>query len=376
VPKLVPPTAPKLAKAKSRYKLETVSRACEILRQFQDDRQLYSLTELAERTGIETTICFRLLHTLEAEGLLRNTGGHKYASNTRILTGNRLRIGYASQTHDSFSGAIGKGLRWAATEHNVDLVEMDNQYSAKNAMRNAEMLVKQHVDLVIEFQVYDRIGTRLSSIFQEAGIPVIAVEIPIPGAVFFGIDNHAAGVAAGKALVKAAQRHWDGECDELLTLDLEIAGSLPSLRLSGAESVVRKRIGENLHVHHLESRGEFVRSFELTRRYLRFAPKRRTLLTGINDFAVVGALRAFEEAGRNHLCLAVSMGGGPEARQELRLPNTRLTACVGFFPERYGEGILRLALDALQQKSFPGAVYTPIQLFTAQNVDEFYSNDL
>jgi ribose transport system substrate-binding protein len=119
-----------------------------------------------------------------------------------------------------------------------------------------------------------------------------------------------------------------------------------------------------------------VRSFELTRRYLRFAPKRRTLLTGINDFGVVGALRAFEEVGRSHLCLGVSMGGASEARQELRLPNTRLMACVGFLPERYGEGILRLALDALQQKSFPAAVYTPIQLLTAQNVDEFYANDV
>ena len=52
---------------------------------------------------------------------------------------------------------------------------------------------------------------------------MIAVDIPKPGALFFGIDNHNVGQLAGKALVKAAQQHWRGEIDELLMLDLEIA---------------------------------------------------------------------------------------------------------------------------------------------------------
>ena len=82
--------------------------------------------------------------------------------------------------------------------------------------------------MAIEFQVYERIGVQLSTMYEEASIPVIAVEIPQPGAVFYGIDNYRVGQLAGKALVKAAQEHWQGEIDELLLLDLEIAGSLPT----------------------------------------------------------------------------------------------------------------------------------------------------
>lgn len=359
----------------SSHTLEGVSRACKILRVFEDDRQAFSLAEVVERTELERTVCFRLLRTLEEQGLLRRSDHRKYASNVRILSGKRFRIGYASQTNDSFCSALAQGLRWAAASRPVDLIEVENRYSIKVALKNAEYLVKGGVDLAIEFQTYERIGTKVAQFFENAKIPLIAVEIPHPNAVFLGVDNQRAGAVAGRALLKAAQAHWDGECDEMLFLDLEIAGSLPHLRLTSAQNVLRNGFHKNCILTHLDSRGEFVRSFELTRRHLQLVPKRRTLITGINDYAVLGALRAFEEAGRSNLCFAASYGGGPEARRELRLPNSRLIAAVAFFPEKYGESLLLLALDILNKRSTPPAIYMPVQLLTRKNVDEFYPQD-
>lgn len=359
-----------------RYKLETVSRACSILRIFDDDRNLLSLTDVVERTGLERTICFRLLRTLMDEGLLRYAAGKKYASNVRILSDKRFRIGYASQTNDSFGSALTQGLHWAAATRPIDLVEVENRYSVKAALTSAKQLIHQRVDLAIEFQTYARIGSKLAHLFKEANIPLIAVEIPHSGASFLGIDNQRAGMAAGKALLKGVQTHWGGNCEEVLFLDLEIAGGLPYLRLSSAQSVLRKGLGNACLFTHLDSRGEFIRSFELTRRHLQFAPKRRTLLMGINDYAVLGALRAFEEVGRSEMCLAVSHGGGPEARRELRLPNSRLVAAIAFFPEKYGESLLLLALDILNKRAAPPAVYMPIQVLTRKNVNEIYPQDI
>jgi ribose transport system substrate-binding protein len=356
----------------SRYKLETVARACEVLRHFADNEQSLTLREIAERTGFERTITFRLLRTLEEEGLLRRPDGRRYASNVHILTQKRFRIGYASQNRDSFSKAVSQGLRWAATRNQIDLLEVENQYSVKAALRNAQTFLHHGVDLAIEFQVYERISEQLSVVYGKAAIPVIAVEIPHPGAIFFGVDNYRVGQLAGKALVKAAQQHWHGEIDELLMLDLEIAGSLPHLRITGAQSVVRKSLAGSYQVLHLDSRGEMERSFELVRRHLQFAPKRRTLITGVNDYAVLGALRAFEEVGRSHLCVALGVGALPEARRELRSPQTRLVGSIATFPERYGESLIQLALDILHHKSVPPAIYVPIQLITPQNIEEFY----
>ena len=360
----------------SRHKLETVARACTILHHFSEAQQPLSLAEVVERTGFERTIAFRLLRTLEDEGLLRRPEGRHYVSNVSILTNKRFRIGYASQTNDSFSKAVTQGIRLAATRHQVDLIEVENLYNARTALRNAQKLAKQRVDLAIEFQVYERIGPQLSTIYEEASIPVIAVEIPQPGAVFFGIDNYNVGQLAGKALVRAAQQHWRGEIDELLMLDLEIAGSLPHLRISGAESAVRKSLTGSYQILHLDSRGEMERSFELVRRHMQFSPKRKTLICGVNDLAVLGALRAFSEVGRSEYCLALGVGAFPEARRELRSPQTRMIGSIATFPERYGDNLIQIALDILHRKPVPPAVYAPIQLVTPQNIDKFYPGSL
>ena len=360
----------------SHYTLEGVSRACEILQLFESERQTLSLTEIVNRTGLEQTICYRLLRTLQERGLLRRGAQRKYASNVRILSGKRFRIGYAARTHSSFCTSLAQGLRWAAAEWPIDLIEFENRYSAKAALRNAQQLVGQHVDLAIEFQTYERIGTKLAHIFEQAGIPLIAVDIPHPNAVFLGVDNQRAGVAAGKALLRAVQKQWDGKCDEVLFIGLEIAGSLPNLRISSAQNILRNGLSCECAFIHLDARGQFIRSFELTRRHLQTVPRRRTLLTGINDDVVLGALRAFEEAGRSNLCAAVCHGGGPEARRELRLPRSRLVAAVAFFPERYGENLVHLALDILNKRATPPAVYMPVQVLTPKNVDEFYPHDM
>lgn len=358
------------------YLLETVSRACALMREINDERKALTFSEIVLRTGIEQTICFRLLRTLEHEGFLRKSGRFKYASNLRILAGKRFCIGYAAQGHDPFSLAVGQGLRWAANESQVDLIEMDNQHSQKVALRNAKILVKQNIDLVIEFQAHERFGTKLSNLFKEAGIPVVALEIPQPGASFFGVDNHQVGLLAGKALLRAAQKEWNGECDELLLLERESLGSVPHLRISSAQSVLQRGMSGNWHTTHLESRGEFVRAFELTRKYLQMVSQRRTLLIGTNDLAVLGALRAFEEAGRSGLCLAAGFGAIPEARRELRLPNTRLTGTVAFFPERYGERLLKLALDILHHREVPSAVYPKVTFLTPKNIDQYYPKEI
>jgi ribose transport system substrate-binding protein len=360
----------------SRYRLETVARACTVLRQFADAQQSLSLGEIVERTGFERTIVFRLLKTLEEEGLLRRPEGRRYLSNFNVVTQNRFRIGYASQNSDSFSKAVTQGIRLAAGRHQIDLIEVENLYNVRAALRNAQKLAQQRVDLAIEFQVYERIGVQLSTIYEKASIPVIAIEIPQPGAVFFGIDNHNVGQLAGKALVKAAQQHWHGQIDELLLLDLEIAGSLPHLRISGAESTVRKSLTGSYQILHLDSRGEMERSFELVRRHVHFSPKRKTLICGVNDLAVLGALRAFSEVGRNDSCLALGVGAFPEARRELRLPQTRMIGSIATFPERYGDNLIQIALDILHRKPVPPAVYAPIQLITPQNIDKFYPSTL
>ena len=76
-------------------------------------------------------------------------------------------------------------------------------------------------------------------------------------------------------------------------------------------------------------------------------------MAAVNDPSALGALRAFEEAGRNHLCAVMGQNAIREAREELRRPSTRLIGSVAYFPERYGEELIPLALAILQKNKCP-----------------------
>jgi ribose transport system substrate-binding protein len=365
-----------LAPSDARRRLETVGRACSLLKVFADDKEMLSLAEIAQRTGFEKTIAFRLVHTLVDEGLLRRVEGRRYSSNVRILGKKPFQIGYAAQADNSpFSAAVTESLKRAATKNQIDLLILDNHYSARTALRNAERLIAERVDVALEFQTHEKAAAMIASLFRTAGIPVIAIEVPQPGATFYGIDNYRVGLTAGRTLARWAKQHWAGQVDEVLLLELEIAGPIPHLRLSGAEGALRQVLAD-LSVHHLDTRGEFLCAFQAVRKHLQRTGRRRTLLVGINDPAVLGALRAFEEAGLSESCAAIGLGAIPEARAELRCPGTRLIGSIAFFPEHYGDDLIHLALDILHKRNVPPAVYANCQMVTSQNVDQLYPNEL
>jgi ribose transport system substrate-binding protein len=99
------------------------------------------------------------------------------------------------------------------------------------------------------------------------------------------------------------------------------------------------------------------------------------LVGAANDSSALAALRAFQECGRSAYCTVVGEGAEPEARAEMRENGTRFIGSVAFFPERYGDAIVRIATDVLLGKSTTSAAYTSHQLVTPENVNRLYPND-
>jgi ribose transport system substrate-binding protein len=126
----------------------------------------------------------------------------------------------------------------------------------------------------------------------------------------------------------------------------------------------------------IDGDGQFAATIERVRKHLRESKARRVLVGAANDSSALGALRAFQEAGRAFECAVAGQNAEPEAREELRLPDTRLVASVAYFPEKYGDGLIRLALDILARKAVPPAVFMTHQVITPDNVDRFYPNDM
>ncbi len=358
------------------YLVDAVVRACDLLRAFESEGERLSLKELVTRTGLTSSRAFRLLYTLERSGLIEKADSQRYRTRVKLLDQPRFRIGFAGQTQESaFAVDVAEGLRREAEQRNIELIELDNRMSASTAVRNAEDLIRQRVDLAIEFQTFASVAAEIASKFRSANIPLIAIDIPHPGAVFFGADNFRAGQIAGHALGRWAERHWSGRAQQIVLLDLPAAGATTAARMDGMLAGLREALprASEIPTVRLDSRGTREGGASALRRTLR--PGIRTLVGAANDPAALGAIDVFEMARQSNLCAVVSQGASAEGRAELRRSGTRLIGSVAYFPESYGKGLVQLATDLIEGRSTPPAVFTPHRLITAQNVDTAYPHD-
>jgi ribose transport system substrate-binding protein len=357
------------------YLVKSVVHASQLLSAFRSSGEALPLREIASRSGLPKTMTFRLLYTLERCGMIEKVGENLYRSYLRPFKQRPYRLGYAAQGTDyQFSKEISTGLQRAAAAQGIELISVDNRYSAKIAQRNADVLVREKVDLVIEFQTDEHVAPIVAAKYREAGIPLVAIEVPHPGATYFGANNYEAGLIGGRHLGRWARQQRCTEADEIVLIALDRAGSLPKMRLTGM-LVGMKEVHPHLdhcRVTYLDGDGTLGESFEVMRKHLRVTRARRLLIGAINDPSALGALRAMQEAGRVESCAIMGQNASPEGRAELRQPGTRLIGSVAYFPERYGQELIPLALAVAAGKPMPPALFTKHKLVTPQNIDEVY----
>src|SRR6185295_14032091 len=162
--------------------VRSVVSAAQVLGSFQSPGEVLRLRDVVQRTGFGKGLCFRLLHTLHHCGLLEKVDESRYRTVSEMRRRRRYRIGYAGQGQDSsFPREVHASLQRAAEREDVELIFIDNRYQPKIALRNAEHLIKERVDLVIEFQTDEAVAPAIAAKYLEANVPLIAIDIPHPG---------------------------------------------------------------------------------------------------------------------------------------------------------------------------------------------------
>ena len=165
------------------YLVKSVVHSSKLLSAFQTTGEALPLKEVVTRCGLPKTMVFRLLYTLEKCGLVEKIGENLYQSCIRPIKQRLYRLGYAAQGTDyQFSKEVSASLQRAAASEGIELICFDNRYSAKVAQRNASLLVREKVDLAIEFQTDEDVAPIVAATYREARIPMIAIDIPHPGA--------------------------------------------------------------------------------------------------------------------------------------------------------------------------------------------------
>ncbi|SEG36405.1 monosaccharide ABC transporter substrate-binding protein, CUT2 family [Bryocella elongata] len=361
------------------YTIQAVVRAASILNAFQSTSEVLDLRDVAARVGLHKATTFRLLETLVETHLLERAGKQGYRCCIQPARTKRFRIGYGSQTSLlPFTATVSDSLVVAANAANVDLMVLNNGLSPRIALQNADAFVSEKVDLVIDSQINIGVAAQIAVKFSEARIPFIALDIPHPGAIYFGADNYKAGRIAGRHLARWSAKNWKSGPEQIMLLGVDAAGPLLNARLTGVLDGINEvsTFGHNIPAHHYDTKGgQFEATLDIVRRHIRRRRPERALIGAVNDSTALAALQAFREAGIERACAIAGQDGSLAAREEMRRTSSRLICSVAYFPESYGERVIRLALDVLKHKPVPPAVFVQHELLTAQNVDKVYPND-
>ena len=349
------------------------------MRILQDEGSL-PMFELAKKAGLSRPTAFRLLATLQDNGILVKDASRNYRlAGYGIAPPHRFKIGYAAQTVEyGFSRAVTRGIVESAESADIGLVVVDNQYNPEVALKNAEMLLDEKIDLMMEFQTHAAVASLISGQASKHKVPLIAIEIPHPEATYFGVNNGQAGIVAGRYLAHWADQHWGGRVDEVLLVGMPQVGSLPEARLTGTLMGIRETLPNltDIKVSTVSGSGQRDISREAVRQHLKSSTAKKVLVSAINDLSAIGAQDAFKDAGRLENCAVVGQNGSIEARLEMHDSASRLIGSVAYFPERYGEQLIPLALNILARRNpVPRAVFIKHQLLTASNLKQYYGRE-
>ncbi|MCC7208584.1 MAG: sugar ABC transporter substrate-binding protein [Anaerolineae bacterium] len=289
------------------------------------------------------------------------------------------KIGFANLTEDiEFTRLVREGLVRAAEEAgNVELVLADNKLDGATALANTESFITQGVDGIIHFQTDAAFGNVIMAKARAAGIPVFAIDIPMPGAIFFGADNYYAGQLAGEALANWVNENWDGQVDAALMLELPQSGPIPEARMQGMLDAFQENVENPLpedKIFHLDSKNTQEESFRVVSDTLPGIPDAtRIVAMTINDGTGIGTVAAAEAAGRGDQIMVVGQNADPSGQEEMIKENSRYLGATAYFPENYGLKLLPAMIDVLECRPVPPSVYVDHVFVSAENLCEYYA---
>jgi ABC-type sugar transport system substrate-binding protein len=169
----------------------------------------------------------------------------------------RYTVAFANLTEEpgvtlegtGFTGSdVRESFALAARRYPIDLVFYDNQRDRSRALANAADAVARKLDLYIQYHRDPETNAAVAERLRRGGIPVLAVNYPVPGAPLYTIDNAAAGRIGGEALARFAAGNWRSQKIEAIlvgALSAKVDGRVAqghSLRELGEDSADRRSL--------------------------------------------------------------------------------------------------------------------------------------
>lgn len=292
--------------------------------------------------------------------------------------GKKYVIGFANLQRDmTFGVVVEKSIQANADLAGVDLLVVDNRLDGPTALANAQSFVQRNVDYVIEFQTDSNFGQTVMNVFNDDGVKVVAIDIPMPGSTFFGANNPKSGYMSGSYLGQAAIAKFGKDKamqGYFVVGELPQSGSIPKMRTEGQVNGFLSALPEfdKKKMLRIDTKNTQQESFaQMTNVLSRIPDGVPIMLTAINDQSAIGMLRAVQQAGRQ--ADVVVVGNGADETKAL-VDEPDLVAATGYFPENYGNYLIPIALSSLAGKTLPPAVLVNHVMINKANVCQYYAD--
>jgi ribose transport system substrate-binding protein len=255
-----------------------------------------------------------------------------------------------------------------------DLTVLDNAADTSVALQNADIILNKKPEVFIQFQIDARLNAMVARKYKEVGIPILAVDVPVPGNTFMGVDNWGVAVQTGDWIVdqiNAVYGGWNNVDVIFIGINPQV-GETVALRWEGITHVLIENYGQSADPSVKGSKVVYVDAGSTTeasqpafQNILSAYPDARNIIIACaNDQTLAGSHAALEIANRwePDNILMVSQGVDGLGIQLLR--NGIVDGDLAYFPERYGWYLVPAALALMYGNPIPSHIYIENEIIT------------
>jgi ribose transport system substrate-binding protein len=258
------------------------------------------------------------------------------------------------------------------------MIIMDNQYDSVLGLKNADIMLAQRPDFFIEFQSDAKVNNIVAQRFGDAGIPILAIDVPVPGSPFMGVNNWKVATIGGNYMAKLIKEQWGGwdAVDMVVLLQMPAGGTVTMLRSEGFAAALVDEFGPEAEEKIVRADGGMGQSEQAKAAMddvLAAHPNARKIaMTSINEQTMAGAIAALQSAGRwdPDDIIIITLGVDELGQSQIRKGES--DAGIAFFPEYYGEYVIPAVCAMLENEAVPPWIYIENEVITKDNIDEWY----
>jgi ribose transport system substrate-binding protein len=331
------------------------------------------------------------LMSLLLVALAAGCGGSSSTSGTNASSGSSadetISVDYAniSSTAEVFQEIV-QDVRRAGAKLGYDLRTYDNNFNGQTALSNAQLMVRDKPDVIIEWNGVQAVNAAAQRLFSRADISCVSFNTSPPRGSechWFDLSNETVCGDTGRMVGEVAEkRRWTGSNTSVILVDAAVAGDevnscigyfyeqlqrfvpgLAQIKSYADITPSTTRVG-NTTVQ-VDGQGALAVTYTAVGNALSSIPKsNNVILYTVNDDETLGGMRALRRNGwqAGHM-LTGGTGGGVAALQQLRT-NPDWVAEGDVFISNLGEYFMAVAKALHDGIELPFLTTTPMAVLT------------